>query len=169
VRSHLLSALVGAVVAVVVVGGVAWATIPPVPGGVIQGCYDSGGNVKVVDALPCPAKYTPFQWNQQGPAGTNGTNGTDGTNGTNGVSGYETVEGDARALSNGDIRRIPVTCPDGKKVLSGGWQGDSGLGVEVGSRTEFDGQVYAEFVRNTGTSATDTLNAQAWAICATVG
>jgi hypothetical protein len=60
-RSHLLSALVGAVIAVVVAGGVAWATIPPMPGGVIQGCYDAGGNVKVVEALPRPARHTPFQ------------------------------------------------------------------------------------------------------------
>ena len=33
-------------------------------GGVIQGCYDSGGNVKVVAALPCPKGYTALQWNQ---------------------------------------------------------------------------------------------------------
>jgi hypothetical protein len=92
-RGHLLAALLGAIVATVVAGGVAWATIPPVPGGVIQGCYDAGGNVKVVEALPCPPKYTPFQWNQRGPAGTNGTNGTDGTDGTNGTDGTDGING----------------------------------------------------------------------------
>ena len=85
-RRDLVAALVGGAIVLVLAGGVAWAAIPAVPGGVIQGCYDAGGNVKVVEALPCPSKYTPFQWNQRGPAGTNGRNGTNGTNGTNGVS-----------------------------------------------------------------------------------
>jgi len=76
--SILIAAVVGAL-ATMLVGGIAWAAIPTTPGGVIQGCYDSGGNVKVVEALPCPAKYTPFQWNQLGPAGTNGTNGASPT------------------------------------------------------------------------------------------
>ncbi|HXY17678.1 MAG TPA: hypothetical protein VEH79_05890 [Gaiellaceae bacterium] len=40
-----------------------------IPGanGVIQGCYDSGGNLKVVASLPCPKRYTPLAWNQLGP------------------------------------------------------------------------------------------------------
>ncbi len=80
-RKDLLAAVVGGAIVMVLAGGVAWAAIPAVPGGVIQGCYDSGGNVKVVETLSCPAKYTPFQWNQQGPAGTNGTNGTNGHDG----------------------------------------------------------------------------------------
>ena len=75
--SILIAAVVGAL-ATMLVGGIAWAAIPSTPGGVIQGCYDAGGNVKVVEALPCPAKYAAFQWNQQGRAGTNGTNGTNG-------------------------------------------------------------------------------------------
>jgi hypothetical protein len=60
----------GGAVAIMLAGGVAWAAIGD--GGVIQGCYDSGGNVKVVAALPCPRGYTPFQWNQQGPPGIPG-------------------------------------------------------------------------------------------------
>lgn len=38
-----------------------------IPGanGVIQGCYDSGGNVKVVAALPCPKGYTAFSFYSQ--------------------------------------------------------------------------------------------------------
>lgn len=79
--SVLIGAVVGAL-ATMLLGGIAWAAIPSTPGGVIQGCYDAGGNVKVVEALPCPSKYTPFQWNQQGPAGTNGTDGTNGVSPT---------------------------------------------------------------------------------------
>ena len=50
-KRELIAALTGAVVVVVIAGSVAWAAIPG-PGGAIQGCYDSGGNVKVVDAVP---------------------------------------------------------------------------------------------------------------------
>ncbi len=51
-RRDLIAAGLGAVAATVLAGGVAWAAIPE--GGVIQGCYDSGGNLKVVASLPCP-------------------------------------------------------------------------------------------------------------------
>ena len=125
-RGHLLAALLGAIVATVVAGGVAWATIPPVPGGVIQGCYDAGGNVKVVEALPCPPKYTPFQWNQRGPAGTNGTNGTDGTDGTNGVSGYEILTFSQTITENTLPGTLEAVCPDGKVPLLYQLRGQTG-------------------------------------------
>ena len=86
-RKDLLAAVVGGAIVMVLAGGVAWAAIPAVPGGVIQGCYDSGGNVKVVDALPCPPKYTPFQWNQRGEPGQPGQPGTPGTHALTGRMG----------------------------------------------------------------------------------
>ena len=72
-------------VAGLAVGAIAYATIPN--SNVIQGCYDSGGNVKVVQALPCPKGYTPLAWNQQGPPGINGSNGTPGAKGDKGDKG----------------------------------------------------------------------------------
>jgi hypothetical protein len=75
--------------------GIAYGAIPGA-GAVIQGCYDSGGNLKVVNALPCPKSYTALAWNQQGvkgdtgatgATGEDGINGVDGTNGTNGTNG----------------------------------------------------------------------------------
>jgi len=60
-RPKLVAGAIGGVIAAAVVGGIAWAAIPG-PGGVIQGCYDSGGNVKVVNALPCPKGFTPFSF-----------------------------------------------------------------------------------------------------------
>jgi hypothetical protein len=54
---------------------------------VIQGCYDSGGNVKVVEALPCPRNYKPFQWNQQGERGAPGERGEPGPPGAPGADG----------------------------------------------------------------------------------
>ena len=74
-------ALVSGLVAVGSVAvGVAYAAIPGA-GGVIQGCYDSGGNLKVVSALPCPKSYTPLQWNQQGVKGDTGATGATGATG----------------------------------------------------------------------------------------
>ena len=100
--------------------GVAYATGSiPGAGGVIQGCYDGGGNLKVVAALPCPKGYTGLQWSQQGPPGTNGTNGADGTNGTDGVSGYE-IATDTTALTSGAHGVAGVACPAGKRALGGG-------------------------------------------------
>jgi microcystin-dependent protein len=79
----LIAAAVGGLVVAALAGGVAWATIPG-SDGVIQGCYDSGGNVKVVPSLPCPRGYTPFQWNQQGPKGDPGAPGPKGDKGEKG-------------------------------------------------------------------------------------
>ena len=80
-RRDLVAAAAGAVVATALAGSVALAAIPG-PGGVIQGCYDSGGNLKVVEALSCPKNYTALRWNQQGIQGLPGADGEDGTDGT---------------------------------------------------------------------------------------
>ena len=61
-----------AAVALVALGGAAWATTA-IGDDVIQGCYDSGGNLKVVDTLPCPKGWKPLSWNKQGPQGEPGT------------------------------------------------------------------------------------------------
>ena len=60
---------------VLVAGGLAMAAIPDGQG-VIHGCYDTGGNLKIVDAgASCPKTFKAISCNQQGVAGTNGTNG----------------------------------------------------------------------------------------------
>ena len=108
----LVAALVGGAVAIVLAAGVAWAAIGD--GGVIQGCYDSGGNVKVVASLPCPKGYTPFQWNQQGPKGGPGPQGPPGANGQNGAPGEPGKDG-ADGVS---VTSAPE--PDGANCPNGG-------------------------------------------------
>ena len=165
------------VVLVVVVGGVAagfaYATVG-IPGsnGVIQGCYDSGGNLKVVASLPCPKGYTSLPWNQQGQPGTNGTNGT------NGVSGYEIVTNTTTDTSGtGSHGFAGVLCPTGKKVLGGG-----GLITQeisnVGDAEILDGGVDGSHPSNDGTSWTvhfnysnpdgSVIHIKVYATCATV-
>ena len=79
-------AAASAVVTAFAMAGVAFGAIPDASG-VIQGCYDSGGNLKVVNALPCPKSYTPLQWNQQGPKGDKGDTGPQGPAGPAGPTG----------------------------------------------------------------------------------
>lgn len=61
----------------------------PVDGqGVIHGCYDSGGNLKVIDSsTSCPKFYTPLNWNQIGQPGPQGPAGPQGQKGDTGVAG----------------------------------------------------------------------------------
>ena len=61
----------------------------PVGGdGTIHGCYDVGGNVKVVDAsAACPKGYTALNWGQAGPKGPAGAAGPAGAPGPAGPAG----------------------------------------------------------------------------------
>jgi hypothetical protein len=94
----------GATVALVAGTTTAYAAIAgPIDGsGVIHGCYDSGGNLKVVDASApgCPKGYTGLNWNQQGaagPAGPAGPKGDTGAQGPAGPAGPAGPKGDAGA------------------------------------------------------------------------
>ena len=90
-RRALLAA--GVVCALGVVGvGYAFGAIPGT-GGVIQGCYDSGGNLKVVNALPCPKNSTALSWNQTGPTGPAGEIGATGPTGAPGPSSLAALQG----------------------------------------------------------------------------
>jgi hypothetical protein len=73
-KRDFVAAAAGTLVASALLGGVAWAAIPD-SAGVIQGCYNNGGNLKVVDELPCPKGWTSLPWNQEGPKGDPGTDG----------------------------------------------------------------------------------------------
>jgi hypothetical protein len=69
VRVELIAAVV---VALAVIGGIAYATIPD-SNGVIHGCYKkSGGTLRVIDSAvtSCdPNNETSLKWNQTGPPG----------------------------------------------------------------------------------------------------
>lgn len=69
----------------------------PVDGsGVIHGCYDTGGNLKVIDAsAACPKGYTALNWGQTGPQGTQGPQGPAGPAGPQGPKGDPGATGPA--------------------------------------------------------------------------
>jgi collagen triple helix repeat protein len=56
----------------------------------------------------------------QGPTGDTGPRGPTGPAGANGVSGYEVASASAD-LANGLLAQAFLTCGNGKKVVSGGW------------------------------------------------
>jgi hypothetical protein len=112
-KSNLVAAAVGALVATVLAGGIAWAAIPG-DGGVIQGCYlKIGGILRVVDTAKgqrCTALEVPLSWNQtgqpgpqglpgaagqQGPQGEKGDNGDPGAQGPQGERGPQGEQGPA--------------------------------------------------------------------------
>jgi hypothetical protein len=117
--------------------GVATAAIPD-SGGVIHGCYDRAGALRVIDTATtpgCSRRETALNWNQTGPegpqraagpggptgaTGATGPPGTNGTNGTDGVSGYQVV-----AATSADDSTSPkvsgAVCPAGKLPVGGGF------------------------------------------------
>jgi hypothetical protein len=131
-RRDVIAALAGAATVIVLGGGVAWAAIPATPGGVIQGCYDSGGNVKVVEAPPCPRGYTALPWNQQGPQGIQGPKGEKGDKGDKGDQGPQGLQGlKGDTGDKGDQGPQGIQGPKGDKGDTGP-AGTSGLsGYEI--------------------------------------
>ena len=121
----------GLVAGLVMVGGTAFAVSSSIPdsAGVVHGCYDSGGNVKVIDTsvtATCPKGYSSLNWNQTGPAGKDGTNGTNGSSVVTsaGVPAGACNPGDADVdLATGEV----YTC-----VAGGGSTGTAGSGAGAG-------------------------------------
>lgn len=84
--------IVTAVSAMVLFGGgaaIAASAGPVDSSGVIHGCYDGGGNLKVNLSQPaaCAKDYTALNWNQTGPQGPKGDTGATGATGPQGPPG----------------------------------------------------------------------------------
>ena len=114
-----------AVLVLLTSAGVAVAAIPA-QNGTISGCYDSKGNLRVIDTgQSCAKNETPLAWNQQGPPGTPGTPGEDGDKGDPGEPGPGLASVD-------DLDGLPcrVGSPD-EGVLEVGYAAVSGSGRDV--------------------------------------
>lgn len=107
-----LTALLGVVGVLLLVGGVAVASIPDASG-VIHGCRkNNDGSLRVIDSdagQTCPNGWTALNWSQTGPAGPAG------------VSGYEYLN---RLMSGPASSATPfegfIYCSPGKRPLGGG-------------------------------------------------
>jgi hypothetical protein len=101
--------ILAATTVVVVVTGVAMASIPDA-NGVIHGCYDTKhGNLRVIDTeadQTCDPNETLLSWNQTGPQGPAGPPGPQGPQGPQGEPG-----GEAFSVEENDTVTIPTTTP----------------------------------------------------------
>jgi hypothetical protein len=105
-------AMAGAGVAVAATSG------GPVVNGVVQGCYDGGGNLKVLLAgqTSCDKGFTALTWNQTGPQGATGPAGPTGPAGATGATGATGPAGPGvtvTSLPTGD-----ANCPNGGAQLA---------------------------------------------------
>ena len=128
------------IAAVLGVGGVAAYAAIPDSSGVIHGCYDNGGNVKVIDTAvttSCPKGYTPLNWSQTGPQGPQGATGPAGPAGPTGPAGPAGAKGDT-----GDTGPAGPAGPAGPQGPQGpaGPSGFSGYQVVTGPAV---GQTYS--------------------------
>lgn len=133
-RTAVLVCSLGAIIAT---GGVAVAAGVALPfsgdGNTINGCYSSGGALKVLTpgAPSCPAGYAPITWNRTGPIGPKGDKGdpglpgiqgiqgVPGTNGTNGTNGTDATS-DVHQASNGpDAGPLSISLPAGSYLVVG--------------------------------------------------
>lgn len=152
-------AATAAAAALLVVGGVAYATIPDATG-VIHGCYSTkDGSLRVIDTgalQSCdPRKETTLDWNQTGPAGPQGPPG---------VLGLQIVTRDVGTVAPGDGIATGVTCPAGKSPLSGGWQPTFNVAGRLDVVESYpNGRVWMFTVFNDGIAGTDVT---LYAVCA---
>ncbi len=127
------AALILGIVLLLVVGGIAYASIPG-SDGVIHACYKNsnpaqGALIAIDSAASCPSGYTALNWNQIGPQGPTGPQGAPG------ISGLEIVVASG-TVPNAEATTFfaEATCPSGKHALGGG----AGIGSLPAGRSEAD-------------------------------
>jgi hypothetical protein len=164
-----LTCVSGILAALLLVGSVAWASIPD-SNGVIHGCRKStDGSIRVIDTsktATCPNGYTALNWNQagvQGPAGPAGAPGT--TVNRVQLSKYLNDGAPVAPGSVGDS----LACPEGYYVTGGGYEFNPASTPTLGFRPRFDGPVSGWGPEGTAWSVageTDVAGSfRIWAFC----
>jgi type VI secretion system secreted protein Hcp len=107
------------------------AVLVPDASGIIHGCYDKGGHLRVLVAgSTCQKDEQAITWNQQGPAGLNGAVGATGATGPSGLAGPAGSPGPAGRDGRDGVQGAPgVSGPPGPV----GPQGPAGDGSGSGS------------------------------------
>jgi hypothetical protein len=155
-RTRTRITLAGLALGAALAGGVAWATIPAdavytacklKATGTIRLIDPSGPSSSLLSR--CTSYETQITWNQKGPAGAAGINGTNGVDGMDGAAGANGTDGEngapglpgLAALERVDhfgnvpqktdsfffsIVEMVAPCPQGKKVISGGYSAPLG-------------------------------------------
>jgi hypothetical protein len=175
-QRRLTVAAVG-VAALLVGGGVAFATIPG-SGGAISGCYAKrDGALRVIDSgTPCKIGESALTWNQTGPQGLTGPKGDTGPQGPKGGTGPQGPQGPAGpSTSPGFVHVIgwqvsvpqyefvytQASCPDGKVAVGGGFDASDAVRVLTSEAVDMP----AGWVVRATTTVPDSW-VQAFAVCA---
>jgi hypothetical protein len=122
-------AVLGAAAVLAAASGIAYAAIPG-SDGVIHGCVNSSGAVRVIDpgaGGSCSSGESALNWNltgAKGATGLQGAPGPPGNPGPAGSSGYEREVQQFNTDQNGDGTG-EVDCSSGKRVLNGGFEPSS--------------------------------------------
>ena len=125
-RTRKLRLAVLAAVLLAAASGIAYAAIPGTDG-VIHGCINASGQVRVIDPSAggsCSTGESALNWNvsgAKGPTGLQGAPGPTGQPGQAGSSGYERNVKQFSTDQNGDGTG-EVDCSSGKRVLMGGFE-----------------------------------------------
>jgi hypothetical protein len=143
--------LIGLFVGVgVAVGGIAYAAIPD-SSGLIHGCYQKNGNLRVIDSTGkgCTTSEKPLSWSQTGLTGTTGAAGTTGPTGATGATGATGIVSNSEVVvevqvppsGNGGGVGTTVSCPSGDLVTGGGWKAGGGVNAYlIVTESHSDGQ-----------------------------
>jgi Collagen triple helix repeat (20 copies) len=155
-RTRTRITLAGLALGAALAGGVAWATIPADSvytacklkvTGTIRLIDPAGPSNSLLSH--CTSYETQISWNQKGPAGAAGINGTNGVDGKDGAAGAKGTDGEngspglpgLAALERVDqfasvpqktdpfffaVAEVVAPCPQGKKVISGGYSAPFG-------------------------------------------
>ena len=126
------------------------ASLVPDASGVIHGCYDRQGKLRVIDSASeaCKSGETALVWNQKGPQGAQGAAGPAGAVGANGSPGATGLAGPAGRDGRDGVQGPPgLSGPSGPVGPQGpaGPAGD-GSGTGTGTGTGTGGGAETEFL-----------------------
>jgi len=104
----------------------------PDSNGVVHGCVQPNGNLRVVDSTTsaCKKKETPLNWNQTGPQGPPGPKGDTGSPGTS--SGVQTRVPGAITFDATATPVVSLTLPAGSWMVIGHAEMIAGAGLAAG-------------------------------------
>ena len=114
-NSKVMIFIAGMLLATLFVGGIAYASNDST----IYACVSKINGIPVIVKTPdaCGRFSTPLEWNKEG---LQGPEGPQGPPGTAGISGWEYIKGYLE-IAPGGFGDVLLDCPDGKKVLGGGF------------------------------------------------
>ncbi|HEY3578214.1 MAG TPA: hypothetical protein VGK68_09530 [Gaiellaceae bacterium] len=151
-------AIVGALL---VVGGIAYATIPDASG-IIHGCYQKNqGTLRIVDtdkAQSCSSSESPLTWSQTGPPGQQGPPGPTGPSDIWSVNGYDAGFKSLAPFNSWVDLATTSTLPAGSYFVQAEAEMDSNLSVSTDYFCDLVDSSTSEYQMTRATSSPTTTD-----------